>query len=207
MNDDDMARLETRLRNLPEREAIVFMAALTERLLHNYRLFHEVSGGGDRRRVDSAMALVWEALLVPAARIDFTLQGEKLAAIEAGLDDQLAESDVSFGAQMARDATLALSTCLEALAGQRPEGALELSRLSRHGVERFIELSEGEEIEDEEGLSALIDAHPLMADERDFQQEVLERLEAPLDAPALRALKRLGRNEGVSNIGLSLDDE
>ncbi len=45
-----------------------------------------------------------------------------------------------------------------------------------------------------------------MTDENDFQDAVLEAVEAgPLDREALKALRRLGRNEGVSNLGLSLE--
>jgi hypothetical protein len=44
-----------------------------------------------------------------------------------------------------------------------------------------------------------------MQDERDFQDAVLEALEADPRLEDLRALRILGRNQGISNLGLSLD--
>ena len=70
----------------------------------------------------------------------------------------------------------------------------------------LIDLQAGEGIE-QEALEAMIREHPLMIDERDFQDAVLESVEAPqLSRDDWRALKQLGRNEDVSNLGLSLQD-
>lgn len=192
---------ERRLRALESRSALAFMAALSERLMPNYRLYAELGENGDYRGASNILALVWESLSVREASIDFTLQAEKLVVCEPP------EGDDSFGARIASDLTLSLSACLDVLAGPSPQAPVDVSRLSIGGIERFIEMSEGEHIDSDETREALIESHALMVDERAFQQEVLERVEAGrLDRDTLRALRSLGRNQGVSNLGLSAEE-
>ncbi|MDN3521213.1 YjaG family protein [Halomonas ramblicola] len=186
-----------RLQRLEPRRQQAFMAALCERLLPNYALYAQTAGHGDPQGLRAILDLVWEQLTVKGARIDFERQAEKLAALEPPAADD------SFGARRATEAVAALSALLDTLQGEAPEAVLEVSRASRGGVRAFIELTEGEE--DDQRLAALVREHPLMADENDFQDAVLEAVEGELDRDALRALRRLGRNEGVSNLGLSAD--
>ncbi|WP_106475793.1 YjaG family protein [Phytohalomonas tamaricis] len=201
------ASLEVRLDGLEGRAAVAFMATLTERLLPNYMLYAELGGQGDTKSVRVMLDLVWEALNVRDAKIDFARQADKLTEIEPDIDE-----DQSFGARVALDTTMALSCCLDALQNalqkkKDSESPVEVSRLSIGGVARYIELSEGDGLDDD-ALTAHIEAHALMADECAFQYVVLELVEqAPLDRDRLRELRRLGRNEGVSNIGLSTNDE
>ncbi|SFT87320.1 YjaG family protein [Halomonas saccharevitans] len=188
-----------RLQQLDPRRQQAFMAALCERLLPNYGLYAENSGEGNPHGLRVILDLVWEQLAVKEARIDFDRQAEKLAELEPPAEDD------SFGARRALEAVVALSAILDTLRGEASEAVLEVSRASRSGVRAFIELTEGEE--DGERLAALLRDHPLMADENDFQDAVLEALETgPLDREALKALRRLGRNDGVSNLGLSVEE-
>ena len=188
-----------RLQGLEPRRQQAFMAALCERLLPNYALYAQTTGHGNPAGLRAILALVWERLSVREARIDFERQAEKLAELAPP------EGDDSFGARRATEAVAALSALLDTLQGEAPEAVLEVSRASRGGVRAFIELTEGEE--DAQRLAALVREHPLMADENDFQDAVLEAVEqaAALDRDALKALRRLGRNEGVSNLGLAAD--
>lgn len=183
-----------RLQALPPRRQQAFMAALCERLLPNYALYAETTGHGEVKALRAVLALVWERLAVKEARIDFERQAEKLADLEPPAGDD------SFGARRALEAVVAVSALLDTLRGEAPEAVLEVSRTSRGGVRAFIELTEGEE--DAEKLAALVREHPLMIDENDFQDAVLEAVEGELDRDGLKALRRLGRNEGVSNLGL-----
>lgn len=196
--------LNTRIYDLSERDAIAFMAALVERMLINFRFYVSVCPFEGARRADSAIGLVWESLLTRQSRIDFTLQGEKLAVFEQLLDEQ---GDDSFGAQMAGDALVALSILLESLATERRGGAIEIAQLSRHGVIRLITLQD-DDASDQEALDALLEAHPLTQDERAFEEEVLDLIaqEGSETRDAIQALRRLGQNEGVSNLGLTLED-
>ncbi|MGM8851325.1 YjaG family protein [Salinicola halophyticus] len=191
------ASFNARLRQLDVRRQIAFMAALSERLVPNYALYAGMSGQGNPSVVNNVLDLVWERLKVPSAKIDFDKQAEKLAEVEPP------EADDSFGARRATETVMALTTLLDTLRGEAPEAALEVSRVSRNGVRAYIEMSEGSD--DAERLEALFHEHELMQDERDFQDAVLEALEADPRLGDLAALRALGRNQGVSNLGLSLD--
>ncbi|MBZ0332323.1 YjaG family protein [Halomonas sp. ANAO-440] len=183
-----------RLQALSPRQQQAFMAALCERLLPNYGLYAQTTGEGNPAGLRAILDLVWEQLAVKEARIDFDRQAEKLAELEPTATDD------SFGVRRAVEAVVALSALLDTLRGEAPDAVLEVSRVSKGGVRAFIELTEGEE--DAQRLAVRIREHPLMADEIDFQDAVLEAAEESLDREALKALRRLGRNEGVSNLGL-----
>lgn len=188
-----------RLRDLDTRQRQAFMAALCERLLPNYALYAENSLQGDVHGLRVTLDLVWEALSVRGARIDFERQAEKLAELEPPADDD------SFGARRALEAVVALSALLDTLRGDAEEAVFEVSLASRGGVRAYIELTEGED--DETRLAALVREHPLMDDEQAFQAAVLDAVESHrLDRDILKALRRLGRNDGISNLGLSLSD-
>lgn len=197
MQKDLFDTLEAAFESLDERASIAAAATLCERMLHNYRLYCEVSGQGNRRQIDSSMALVWEKLLAPAAKINFELQAEKLLPLEAELEELLEGGDTSLGGQMARDAIMALGICLEAAVGKRPGAVVELSRLSRGEVEEMA-LLRGEQSEE---------AQALQLDEQEFQSEIMELLkELGAARQVIQALKRLGTNDGVSNLGLALEE-
>ncbi|MGQ7248855.1 YjaG family protein [Halomonas sp. V046] len=186
-----------RLQALSRPQQQAFMAALTERLLPNYALYADTTGHGDLAGMRAILDLVWEQLSVKNAKIDCDLQAEKLAELEPPAADD------SFGARRALDAVVALSAILDTLRGDSPGAVLEVSRVSKSAVRAFIELTEGEE--DGEKLAKMVKQHPLMEDENDFQDAVLEGAEDELGKKELKALKRLGRNDGVSNLGLTLD--
>ncbi|MBN8412056.1 YjaG family protein [Halomonas cupida] len=186
-----------RLQALSLRQQQGFMAALTERMLPNYALYADTSGHGDISGMRVILDLVWEQLTVKDARIDFDRQAEKLAELEPPADDD------SFGARRALDAVVALSAILDTMRGDAPDAVLEVSRVSRAAVRGFIELTEGED--DAERLVQMVKTHPLMEDENDFQVAALEEAEAEPSKKQMKVLKKLGRNGGVSNLGLTLD--
>ncbi|XGA79671.1 YjaG family protein [Halomonas sp. CH40] len=186
------------LQQLPLFAQQAFMAALCERLMPNYALYTQTTGQGDLHTLRTVLNLVWEQLSVRGASIDFARQAEKLAECEPP------EGDESFGARRALDTVVSVSSILDTLQGEAPEAVLDVSRTSRAGVRAFIELTEGEE--DAQKLALLIRDHPLTEDENNFQDAVLEAASQPLDAGALKALRQLGRNEGISNLGLSLEE-
>lgn len=195
MSQDPFASLETALALFDERTATTFCATLSARMLNNYRFYCEMTASGDLARAEAIMALVWEALLTPASRIDFSLQADKLQPIEEALEQQAP----SFGVSLAQHAVMALGICLETLASKRIGAATEISRLSRHDVENYIAAT------DDSGDNSS-DDHPLWQDEVDFQQEVVLRLQQGDGKETLKALKALGHNGGVSNLGIATQE-
>ncbi|MEC9294754.1 MAG: DUF416 family protein, partial [Pseudomonadota bacterium] len=115
------------------------------------------------------------------------------------------EGDESFGARRALDAVVSIAALLDRLQGVSPEAVLDVSRTSRAGVRAFIELTEGEV--DAHALALLIRDHPLMEDENDFQDAVLEAVSGSINKTTLKEIRTLGRNNGISNLGLTLDEE
>lgn len=188
-----------RLQLLPLPAQQAFMAALCERLLPNYALYEQTTGHGDSHTLRTVLSLVWERLSVPNASIDFARQAEKLAECEPP------EEDDSFGARRALDAVVAVSALLDTLQGESVEAVLDVSRTSRAGVRAFIELTEGEE--DAQALALIIRDHPLMADENNYQDAVLDAVSEPITKASLKEIRQLGRNGGISNLGLSLNEE
>ncbi|WP_404472919.1 YjaG family protein [Vreelandella venusta] len=188
-----------RLQLLPLPAQQAFMAALCERLLPNYALYEQTTGHGDSHTLRTVLSLVWERLSVPNASIDFARQAEKLAECEPP------EEDDSFGARRALDAVVSVSALLDTLQGESVEAVLDVSRTSRAGVRAFIELTEGEE--DAQALALIIRDHPLMADENNYQDAVLDAVSEPITKASLKEIRQLGRNGGISNLGLSLNEE
>lgn len=188
-----------RLQLLPLPAQQAFMAALCERLLPNYALYEQTTGHGDSHTLRTVLSLVWERLSVPNASIDFARQAEKLAECEPPGEDD------SFGARRALDAVVSVSALLDTLQGESVEAVLDVSRTSRAGVRAFIELTEGEE--DAQALALIIRDHPLMADENNYQDAVLDAVSEPITKASLKEIRQLGRNGGISNLGLSLDEE
>ena len=188
-----------RLQLLPLPAQQAFMAALCERLLPNYALYEQTTGHGDSHTLRTVLSLVWERLSVPNASIDFARQAEKLA------ECQPPKNDDSFGARRALDAVVSVSALLDTFQGESPEAVLDVSRTSRAGVRAFIELTEGEE--DAQALALIIRDHLLMADENDYQDAVLDAVSGSITKTSLKDIRQLGRNAGISNLGLSLDEE
>ncbi|WP_338061214.1 DUF416 family protein [Kushneria phosphatilytica] len=69
--------LHRTLDQLDPRPGLAFMAALCERLLPNHLLYVELTGDGDAKGLRAVMDLIWEALAVRDARIDFERQGRR----------------------------------------------------------------------------------------------------------------------------------
>lgn len=199
MTQSSSMGFKPRLRQLSKRQQLVFMAVLCERLMPNYVLYAQMSGHGNPHGLRVILDLVWEVLQVREARIDFDRQAEKLAELEPPVEDD------SFGARRAVETVVALSALLDALRSEAPEAVFEVSQTSRNGVQAFIEMTEGEEEDDAERLAQRVYAHPLMDDEYHFQAAALEAVDGEVTLEALRALRRLGHNEGISNLGLSLE--
>ncbi|GHC15191.1 YjaG family protein [Aidingimonas halophila] len=186
-----------RLHRLNQRQSVAFMAALCERLLPNYALYADTTENGDVAALHNILDLVWETLLVPGAHIDFDRQADKLGALQPPSNDD------SFGARRALDAVVALSATLDTLRGEAVDSVVEVSRVSQAGVIAFIEMTV--HLEEDATLQRTVRDHPLMDDERHFQQAVLEHTEQMSSRDSVKALRRLGRNNGVSNLGLTLD--
>lgn len=182
-----------RVRALEGWKAVAFGAALLERMMPNYALFCDLTESGDADALRNCLNLVWETLKSPKSKFNIAVQLEK---VEVATPDT---SDFdNYGVYPAIDAAIGLSALLNLIAGDDPQGAVVISKLSQGSVEAYLLATE--EADDES-----VKAHPLMAFEVEVQNELLEYVDqAKYPAKAVDELKALALEAGISNIGLEL---
>src|SRR5690554_5127068 len=84
--------------------------------------------------------------------------------------------------------------------------ATEASQLATKTVMDFVEMSEGEGMDDDE-LIRMFEHHPLLKEDKLFQRDTvlaLKRQRTPRE-DFIAELKAEAANDGVSNLGISLD--
>ena len=182
-----------RVRALEGWKAVAFGGALLERMLPNYALFCEVADTGDAPALRNCLNLVWESLKSPKSKFNLAVQLEKV---------ELATPDTSefdnYGVYPAIDAAIGLAGLLNLMAGEDPQGAVVISKLSQGSVEAYLLASD-------EATDETVKDHPLMAFEVEVQNELLDYVEqAKYPAKAADEMKALALEAGISNIGLEL---
>lgn len=183
------------VRELEGWHAVAFSATLLERMLPNYVLFCDATEFADPAQYRNSLNAIWEWLAVPKAKINFTVQLEKIEELVPDANDF-----DNYGVYPAIDVAMSMSACILLIQGEDPQGAVVVSKLSQGGVEAFIEASTDENISDME-----IKQHPLMQWEIETQQELLIFLsKCPKNAASCKQLKQLATSEGMTNIGLEI---
>ncbi len=184
-----------RVRELEGWKAIAFSAALLERMVPNYELFCNAADIEESDVLRKCLNLIWESLLSPKSKINFSLQLEK---VEEATPDT-ADFD-SFGVYPAIDAAIGVSACLNLILKQDLQGAVVISKLSQGSVENYL-LATGEADNDN------VRIHPLMVFEIEVQAELLDYLvDATNQKEACKHAKTLALEEGISNLGIAIDD-
>lgn len=183
------------VRELAGWHAIAFCATLLERMVPNYQLFCELNDFGEPTQFRNSLNVIWEYLANSKSKINFSVQLEK---IESAMPD--ANDFDQFGVFPAIDAGIALSSTIQLILAEEPQGAVIVSKLSQGGVEAFIEASEGNDLTGPE-----LKEHPLMQWEISFQQELLVKLDkVKVGKASATQLREYAVEEGVSNIGIEL---
>ncbi|MEH6651060.1 MAG: YjaG family protein [Motiliproteus sp.] len=197
----DAAQPSPRLKELNDWQLAAFCAALTERLLPNYQLFAQVSEFGDGRVLRNALDKVWDRLTNRCGAVNFETQMEKVDAVIPEPDD----FDM-FGVYPALDSCVALISTLNQMVEASYQDCRQLSQLSLQGIETYLEVIADAELSDEE-LVRFINTHPLIEIETQFQQSLIDQLlsTSKPDNKVIDAMRGEASNEGVSNIGISVD--
>lgn len=190
-----------RLKELNDWQLAAFCAAVTERLLPNYQLFAQVSEFGDARVLRNALDKIWDRLTNRCGAVNFETQMEKVDAVIPEPDD----FDM-YGVYPALDSCVALITTLNQMVEASYQDCRQLSQLSLQGIETYLEVIADAELSDEE-LVRFINTHPLIEIETEFQQSLIDQLlnRSKPDNNVLDAIRSEAVNEGVSNIGISVD--
>ncbi len=181
----------------PWRQSL-FALVLAQRQFPNYALWCEVNEvKGGKNAYQKTLDTLWNFHTDKFNEIDLEKTLDEFEPYL--LDDE--KNDLSVGDLFSLDATISLSASILAIILHEGEEAEMASRASLSGVVRKIEQELGAEFSDEE----LRDMETV-DNEVNFQVELLELLQnANRSSELTYKLKQLGLNEGISNIGLSLD--
>lgn len=180
----------------------IFLMALSERSFPNYALFAEAVGlktGGKMRQL---LDLGWEMLQQDVSEAAIPQLLAKLESLSPEVNDYDA-----YGVYPAFDFCQLLEQALLNRLNPSKHRATDASQMATATVMNFIELSEGEEL-DEDELVRLLEQHPLMKEDKVFQRELVlsvKRQRAPA-APFVDSIRKEAANQGVSNLGISLSD-
>src|SRR6056300_607738 len=195
--------MTTALMSYPQSEQLddngkrIFAACLIQRMLPNYLLFCEAFGAGQPAVAKSIVDVVWEKLSLPQTSVNMASQLEKLEAVTPNVDEY-----EGFGVLPANDFCVALGELLENFDQFTDEMVVAISHISSEGIVALLEF-QGEDLEQ-------LGMHPLWQEEAFFQREINNRLYdlqlVAADRKAqIKSLRDYSRNDGVSNLGISLD--
>ncbi|WP_417521432.1 YjaG family protein [Marinobacter sp.] len=179
-----------------------FLLALAERSFPNYALFADAVGLKTGGKMHQILELAWASLQEDVAE---TAIPQLLVKLEALSPD--VEVYDAYGVYPAFDFCQLLEQALLNRLNPSKHRATEASQLATSTVMSFIELSEGEGLEEDE-LVRLLDSHPLMKEDKAFQRDLvlaLKRQRTPVEQ-FIEELRVNAANEGVSNLGISLGD-
>ncbi|WP_417666140.1 YjaG family protein [Pseudidiomarina sp.] len=197
-----------RIRALPMAYQTVMALYLCQRMVPNYELFHHVTGFGDPKPLHGALNACWDWVWQEkSVKVNFARWQEKVDDVtpsEHGHD--------MLGVYPAMDACTAISTLLQGLLDQNSADLVSVAKVSQAGVAKFLELTEGAELDAQERRK-LLREHALVQYEIEVQQAILNYLEtvaAATDKPTkelVSQVRAMVTDEGVSNIGVNMSDE
>jgi hypothetical protein len=179
-----------------------FILALAERAFPNYALFADAVGIKTGAKMRLLLNEAWGFLQVSNPEAQVT---QALARLES-LSPDTGEYDV-YGVYPAFDFCQLVEQALLNRLNTSRERALEASQWATHTVAQFIEVTEGAEFDDDE-LVRLLDRHELMKADKQFQRDLLlelKRQRVPKES-FIESIQAMAANEGVSNLGITLDD-
>lgn len=190
--------LQIRLEKFEPWQQITFMACLCERMYPNYAMFCDTTEFAQARIYRDILDSVWELLTVKNAKVNFERQLEKL--------EEIIPSSEDFDMYLvlpAIDACVGLSTLLHGLLDRDDlqENMFKLSQQSVVTVAQLEEAQTGEEITNENQKQ-----NEAVCAEWDVQWAIYRPLRESeeRDIELIKDLRQELREEGVSNIGISL---
>ncbi|MFP3978822.1 MULTISPECIES: YjaG family protein [Marinobacter] len=179
-----------------------FLLALAERSFPNYALFAEAVDLKTGGKMHQILDLAWGTLQEDVAESAIPQLLVKLEALspDVGAYD-------AYGVYPAFDFCQLLEQALLNRLNPSKHRATEASQLATSTVMSFIELSEGDGLEEYE-LVRLLDSHPLMKEDKAFQRNLvleLKRQRTPVEQ-FITEVRETAANDGVSNLGISPGD-
>ncbi|MDO3721871.1 YjaG family protein [Marinobacter sp. chi1] len=179
-----------------------FLLALAERSFPNYALFADAVGLKTGAKMRQLLDLGWDLLQDSSSEAAIP---QLLARLE-GLSPDVDAYD-AYGVYPAFDFCQLLEQALLNRLNPARHRASEASQLATSTVVSFIEVSEGDELS-EDDLVRVLDHHPLMKEDKAFQRDLvlsLKRQRTPTES-FVEKLRDDAANGGVSNLGIALGD-
>lgn len=201
-----MTNLNTfqRIRELDWPHQVVLALYLCERMLPNYQFFCHITQFGDAKPLRGALNACWDYIAHPKqTKVNFSRWQEKVDEVtpsEHGHD--------MLGVYPAMDACTALSILLQGLLDKNANNLLDVAKVSQASVVKFIELNDAAELP-ADVRQQYINEHELYQYEVAMQQAMVQFLEtqAEVNATLIKTVRHMVDEEGVSNLGLQLDDD
>lgn len=178
-----------------------FLLSLAERAFPNYALFADAVGMKSGGKMQQLLDLAWGTLQQEAEEAAIPQLLSKLESLSPNVDDYDA-----YGVYPAFDFCQLLEQALLNRLNPNKHRATEASQLATGTVMDFVEMSEGEGM-DEDELVRLFELHPLLKEDKIFQRDVvlaLKRQRTPRQE-FVDQLRKDAANDGISNLGISLD--
>ena len=178
-----------------------FLLTLAERAFPNYALFADAVGMKSGGKMRQLLDLAWGMLQKDASEAAIP---QLLSKLET-LSPNVGEYD-AYGVYPAFDFYQLLEQALLNRLNPNKHRATEASQLATKTVMDFVEMSEGEGMDDDE-LIRMFEHHPLLKEDKLFQRDTvlaLKRQRTPRE-DFIAELKAEAANDGVSNLGISLD--
>ncbi|KKD61267.1 hypothetical protein RN22_06560 [Grimontia sp. AD028] len=190
--------IQLRLEKLDSWQHITFMTALVERMYPNYAAFCQQTEFAEPQAFRQLLDAVWEVLTVKNAKINFERQLEKLEELIPTTE----EFDI-YLVYPAIDACVSMSTLIHTLLDRDLllESVLKVSQQSVASVAQLEEAQTGVEVTNENQKEI-----ESVCAEWDMQWAIFRALKEAeeRDVEMIRGIRNELREEGVSNLGLSL---
>ena len=177
------------------------LLTLAERAFPNYALFADAVGMKSGGKMRQLLDLAWGTLQQDASEAAIPQLLAKLESLSPTVEDYDA-----YGVYPAFDFCQLLEQALLNRLNPNKHRATEASHLATKTVMDFVEMSEGEGMDDDE-LIRLFEQHPLLKEDKLFQRDTvlaLKRQRTPMEE-FISELQAVAANDGVSNLGISLD--
>lgn len=184
-----------RLGKLMPWQQTVFALALAERMYPNYALYAQSTGKGNEAAFREALDSLWGYMTEKGSRVDL---GAILESFEEHIPNPVKEEN--YGAYPALDACVALGCAYNSVICRLGEEAIEASNASIGSVAGFIEMLAERDFSDEE-----LYEHELMESEMSFQVALMQEIDKPRDPEQILAIRQMASQDGVSNLGISLE--
>ncbi|WP_163134644.1 YjaG family protein [Agarivorans sp. Alg241-V36] len=185
-----------RLAQLSSKQQSLYCLALCQRMAPNYLLFCQAVNLEHDADFNKLLNLFWESALHPKTKINFSAQRERFDSL---IPDP--QSYDMYGVYPALDCCVVVECLFNALLEPTGQEAEQASQTSLASVLSLLELQFGEQKEQE------FLAQDLVIQELAFQSELLDLIEQlELGKASMQALKTLAINQGVSNLGICLED-